>query len=124
MGVVTVESRAPFGLFRWRTRLEAPLSVLVYPEVHAMERLPLLEGAQGTAARPRRTPMGHEIVSSRQYFPGDPVRDIHWRNTARLGKPMVKEHEDAQDRRAGERQAVASEVPPDRPGRRGGIGEL
>ena len=97
MGVVTVESRAPFGLFRWRTRLDAPLSVLVYPEVHAMERLPLMEGAQGTAARPRRTPMGHEIVSSRQYFPGDPVRDIHWRNTARLGKPMVKEHEDAQD---------------------------
>ena len=97
LGVVTVESRAPFGLFRWRTRLEAPLSVLVYPEVHAMERLPLMEGAQGTAARPRRTPMGHEIVSSRQYFPGDPVRDIHWRNTARLGKPMVKEHEDAQE---------------------------
>ena len=97
MGPVTVESKAPFGLFRWRTRLEAPLSVLVYPEVHPMERLPLLEGTPGTADRPRRTPMGQEIAGSRQYFPGDPVRDLHWRNTARVGRPMVREHEDTQE---------------------------
>ena len=94
---VIVESKAPFGLFRRRKRLPSPLSVLVYPQVHPLHRLPLLEGMQGTAARPRRTRVGQEIAGSRHYFPGDPLRHIHWRNTARIGQPVVKEFEDTQE---------------------------
>ena len=96
-GPVTVESGAPFGLFRRKKRLPSPLSVLVYPQVHRLRRLSPLEGTQGTAARPRRRPVGQEITGSRYYFPGDPLRHIHWRNTARLGRPMVKEFEDTQE---------------------------
>jgi hypothetical protein len=36
-------------------------------------------------------------VGSRPYVPGDPRRHIHWRNTARAGRPMVRELEDPQD---------------------------
>ena len=96
-GPVTVESGAPFGLFRRKKRLPSPLSVLVYPEVHRLRMLPHLEGTQGIAASPRRRPVGQEISGSRYYFRGDPLRHIHWRNTARLGRPMVKEFEDAQE---------------------------
>ena len=45
-GPVQVESKAPFGLFRRRVRLEAPLSVLVYPQVHPIASFPLLDGVQ------------------------------------------------------------------------------
>ena len=96
-GVVTVESKAPFGLFRRRVRLRSPLSVLVYPQVFPLQRLALLEGTQGTAARPQKTRSGQEVAGSRHYFPGDPLRHIHWRNTARVGRPMVREFEDTQD---------------------------
>ncbi len=96
-GPVTVESKAPFGLFRLRRRLASPLSALVYPEVQAVHRLPVLMDAQGTAVRPRRTRLGQEISGSRRYVPGDPLRQIHWKNTARLARPMVKEYEDTQD---------------------------
>ncbi len=94
---VSVESKAPFGLFRQRIRLPAPLTLLVYPQVHHLHRLPLLEGTQGTATRPQKTWSGQEIAGSRHYSPGDPLRHIHWRNTARTGRPMVKEFEDSQE---------------------------
>ena len=96
-GPVTVESKAPFGLFRRRVRLEAPLSVLVYPQIYPLRRLPLLEGAQGTVARPQRTRGGQEVAGSRHYYPGDPLKHIHWRNSARVGRPMAKELEDSQE---------------------------
>ena len=77
--------------------MQSPLSVLVYPQVHDFRGSPLLEGAKGATARPRRRPAGAEISSSRFYYPGDPPRHIHWRNTARLGRLMVKEFEDPQE---------------------------
>ena len=92
-----VESKGPFGLFRRRRSLPAALSVLVYPRIYPMQSLPLLDGTQGTGSRPRKVREGQEMASTRHYFPGDPLRSIHWRNTARTGKLMVKEYEDTQD---------------------------
>ena len=97
LGPVVLESSLPFGLFRRRIRWEIPQPVLVYPTVYPLQRLALVEGLSGTSAQPRKSLLGMDPVGSRQYFPGDPRRHIHWRNTARMGRPMVKEFEDAKD---------------------------
>ena len=94
---IVVESKAPFGLFRRRRRLTTSLSVLVYPQVFALEKIPLVEAIQGTQTRPQKTRVGQEIAGTRRYFPGDPPRHIHWRNAAREGRLMLKEFEDSQE---------------------------
>jgi uncharacterized protein (DUF58 family) len=94
---VVVESSAPFGLFRRRVRLGQEQSVLVYPRVYPLQRLPLVDALSGATMQPRKSRVGLDIAGSRPYFPGDPRRHIHWRNTARAGRPMVKEFEDPRD---------------------------
>jgi uncharacterized protein (DUF58 family) len=78
-------------------RLGQAESILVYPQVYPLQRLALVDGLAGAAMQRRKSRVGMEIAGSRPYFPGDPRRHIHWRNTARAGRPMVKEFEDPQD---------------------------
>ena len=40
---------------------------------------------------PRRKGRGAEILKLREAVPGDDPRDIHWPQTARQGRPIVKE---------------------------------
>ena len=97
-GPVTIESQAPFGLFRRRRRKRASLSLLVYPRTYPMRRLALAEGAYGPVDHPQRARLGLEVIGSRYYYPGDPLKHIHWRNTARLRKLAVKEMQDTTER--------------------------
>jgi uncharacterized protein (DUF58 family) len=98
LGPVVAESSAPFGLFRRRKRLTASHPVLVYPKVHALQRFSFADGLSGTTPHTRKSRTGADPVGSRQYIFGDPRRLIHWRNTAKMGRLMVKEMEDPVDR--------------------------
>ena len=63
-----------------------------------MRGMALLQSPRGESSRPQRSRGGQEVVGSREYYQGDPLRHIHWRNTARLGKLAVKELEDTAER--------------------------
>lgn len=85
-----VGSAYPFGLLLRYRDLDLPGTVLVYP---APDReLGTLggpgDGASGPAARGGVDETG-ELYGLRPYQPGDPVRRIHARSSARVGTPMV-----------------------------------
>lgn len=59
-----------------------------------------LRGAQGTHGAPAGTQRGRglEFAELRAYQPGDDVRDIDWRRTARHGQPCTKLFQEERDR--------------------------
>jgi len=87
-------TRFPFGLFIKGTKNKKSSQILVYPRLLPWkEVLPevFLLG-EGPFSSPQKG-RGEDIFSIREYLPGDTSRDIHWRSTAKLSHPMVKEYE-------------------------------
>ncbi len=110
----TLATRFPFGLFEKtrRVRIGSP-SLLVYPEPIPPAADPLRfpgnrpEEGTGPAGRP-----GPVVRGARDHMPADPVREIHWKASAKAGRWMVKEREAESDR------AVEIRVPADGPAER------
>ncbi len=88
----------PLGLFQKCVKVKAPAATLIvlprrYP-------LPLIELPGGAAfkvsgeSNTNAIGTSGEFVGLREYRPGDPLRQIHWKSWARTGRPIVKELED------------------------------
>ena len=88
------ESCFPFGLWRDFKRHSQEHAVLVYPKFHKLNQIDIPVGRQyqpGGLALTSYLGDSTEFLSMRDFRPGDPIRHIHWRSWARLGKPIVKE---------------------------------
>src|SRR5205823_8732633 len=74
-----------------------PQALVVYPRLVALDGL-FSEGGTYTQDGRRlllRRPTGYDLHSVREYVEGESLRKVHWRSTARRGRLMVKELEDA-----------------------------
>jgi uncharacterized protein (DUF58 family) len=93
-------SAFPFGLVRMTRRLSFRSEMLVYPRPARLSRdfeeqlmsSARFFGESSVAARGQE-----EVFGVREYLPGQNVARIHWRTTARTGKPMILELEGRQD---------------------------
>ena len=92
---LTIED--PFGLARASLEQGEPQALVVYPRLVRLERLFSEGGAHAQDGRRLllRRPTGYELHSVREYAEGESLRKVHWRSTARRGRLMVKELEDA-----------------------------
>ena len=92
-----VELSDPFGLQCVNAPLPAPGALLVYPRLVELDRLFSESGAHALEGRRLllRRPTGFDLHSVREYEQGESLRHVHWRSTARRGRLMVKELEDA-----------------------------
>lgn len=94
-GPISITSGDPFGLFRMTKRYGEKQRLVVLPQP---EELPYfwVPAAQlpGEGIVHQRT---HYVTPNasgiREYYPGDSYNRIHWKSTARLGRPMVKTFE-------------------------------
>src|SRR5207247_1324729 len=94
--------RGPLGLAAWYRRGGGPAEVLVYPDLPAAWRL-VLAVRQGRFTDPGRLTrgplgLGTDFESIRDYLPDDDIRQVNWRATARLGRPMSNQYRVEQDR--------------------------
>lgn len=87
-----VESRAPFGLFRRKRRMSVHTSAVVYPAPYTIGSILDRDRSEGETPLPVTKRRGEEISGSRPYAPGDPARDIHWRNYARSGRLATRSY--------------------------------
>ncbi len=87
-------SRGPFGLFRTRRTLSAPTSALIYPAYRPLKRLRAFEKSEWAERQTVRVGLGTQVIGTREYRPGDSLRQVHWRSTARAGRLVVKEFSD------------------------------
>jgi len=87
----------PFGLACVELVQGEPQALVVYPRLVALERLFSEGGAHAQDGRRLllRRPTGYELHSVREYVEGESLRKVHWRSTAKRGRLMVKELEDA-----------------------------
>lgn len=92
-------SRFPMGLFRKYRRARLTREIVVYP---APESRPINEpapaDAPGGRPHPRRRGGGADLRSLREFQAGDDPRDIHWKQTARMRKRILREREAERDR--------------------------
>ena len=90
-------TRSPFGLFERRVTVTAADELIVYPTIgHLTRRWHVVQREASETRRGQRhdrATVQQEYHGLRDYRPGDSPRWIHWRTSARLGQPMVKEFE-------------------------------
>lgn len=101
-GPVEAATGYPFGLFRSWVRFDKPAESLILPQLGTLHR-GRLRRILHSPANPTSVPERHlhrrsavpaDFYGVRDFRPGDSPRWIHWRTTARMGIPMVREFED------------------------------
>ncbi len=96
---LVLEVRLPLGFFVKSLRLSQEGELLVFPRLvpAAPPRFsgpPMGVQEEGTGRHQR----GGEVELLREFRPGDDVRDVHWKQTARQGRVIVMERREHQRR--------------------------
>jgi uncharacterized protein (DUF58 family) len=93
VGSACLEMASPLGLWDARRRVSASSEIRVYPNLLSERKnlaaLFLNRGAFGLHVQ-RQIGKGREFEKLREYLPGDGFEDVHWKATAKRGKPVTK----------------------------------
>jgi uncharacterized protein (DUF58 family) len=100
-GAADVRVRSRLGLCQLLEKLGEAESRRVYPDFAQVARYAWLAGDRRLAEigikTYRRRGAGTDFQQLAEYRVGDPVRWIDWKATLRVGKPIVREFQDARD---------------------------
>ncbi|TWU01135.1 DUF58 domain-containing protein [Stieleria varia] len=96
-GTPVISTTFPFSLLEARQTVERPLEVMVYPalltlRVNWQRQLPRAQRGQNVDTS-RSSGGDGTFFGIREWQNGDSPRWIHWRTTARLGEPAVRQFE-------------------------------
>jgi len=94
---VRVEGQDLLGYVTWRDELPCPAPLAVLPRFERLSGIaisPRRTLPQAGTARSRRGGSGIEFFGAREYRPGDEIRRINWKASARVGELVVTEFEE------------------------------
>ena len=99
---VATRATGPLKLARWDRRAGDDFELRIFPDLQTARRLALAVARgrfrdQGATAR-GPLGLGTEFELIRDYEPDDDIRQVNWRATARLGRPMSNHYRLEQDR--------------------------
>ena len=86
-------SRYPFGFLKKSISDSVTSEVVIWPARIDYTFTPSLPGWRWASGDRRRKGDGVDLVAVRDYRSGDPLRRIHWKATARIGRLQVRETE-------------------------------
>ncbi|HEY3505372.1 MAG TPA: DUF58 domain-containing protein [Actinocatenispora sp.] len=94
VGPLEVSRQDPLGLVAATRRYGGTTRLWVHPRAHRLTRVPVgaarsLDGVVDAVQYGSIT-----FHALREYVPGDDLRHVHWRTSARVGELMVREHVD------------------------------
>ncbi|HEX9712670.1 MAG TPA: DUF58 domain-containing protein [Actinomycetota bacterium] len=96
LGPLVVRWGDPIGLTQREMVLVPEFEVLIHPNIESVSSRPLTRQFEDPPIRPpvsKPWPSGLEFYGMREYQPGDDLRRIVWRATAKTGVMMVREAE-------------------------------
>ena len=96
VGPLVAVTSDPLGLTEKETVVAEHFELLVHPRIEFVSDRPLTRQYEDPPIRPpvsKPWPSGLEFYGMREYSPGDDLRRIVWRASARMGKLMVREAE-------------------------------
>ena len=82
----------PLGFFAGRREWPDGEIALVLPRFKSLSNRATVRELEAAETAPRAG-SGHELFGIREYRPGDSLRRIHWRSSARHGELVVREYE-------------------------------
>lgn len=96
---VSLRTAAPLGLFWCQRDQSATATAIVYPTVLPLQQCPLVD-QMGQDLNAQRLSLHHSFNAPegitrtlRPYRWGDPIRQVHWRSSARYGELRIRELE-------------------------------
>lgn len=102
VGPLRVRVIDPFGLVERRRDVGEPHEVTVLPRRHDLPAIRPSGSDEHGATRPapHQMGLGEDDVIARAYLPGDALKRLHWKATARRGELMVRQEEQQMNPRA------------------------
>jgi uncharacterized protein (DUF58 family) len=94
---LTIARPDPLGLVHALKSIRLPQALLVLPRRYPMAQIQLggfRKYQPGGVALASSVGDSEEFMALRDYRSGDPMRRIHWRSWARVGRPVVREYQD------------------------------
>jgi uncharacterized protein (DUF58 family) len=93
-----VTSGFPFGLFSCDLKLNDEREIVVYPRVRSLHNKVLDQLDEDGRTPKVSMHFGDEFYSLREYTPGDDIRHISWKISARIGKWIIRDLEPSTSR--------------------------
>jgi uncharacterized protein (DUF58 family) len=92
LGDTSILTGDPFGIYSVRLTDPAKASLMVMPPVVPLPQLEITPGGYSGEGRPIPDAPERTVDASsvREYLPGDSLRLVHWKTTARHAKPYVR----------------------------------